>query len=199
MSDTSGLVFLRNIEPTWENAVIIQELTFQDVIAGKFPNPESIADPANEKMVSLQQQKLRDFPERYSGYAYDGKLVAYIKHHDWLVSQELDFATGAYTVALKAIRALRMNPSTGQWGISGLVASDELPEAKRNSILADLLQLSFVDPHTGRGRSVNVVVHEHDPLLNIILGFGFVEVGEPKEVKGAPGLKQKRYQSKVRN
>lgn len=194
MLSLRGLEFIGTIEPTRENAQAIQRLTLQDLKVGGFEKPLDLADPSNEYRVAAQQQKLRDYPERYSGYARRGKLVAYIKQNDWLVGDELPFATGVRAATLKVRRAFHMNPLTGQWGVFGLVASDNLGFAEHRGVLDHLLQRSFVDPVSGKDRTVNVVIHDHDPLLEVALYHGFVPVGKRAEAAGAPGLKQQRYQ-----
>jgi len=194
MSLSHGLEFVEIIEPTFKNAMAIQELTLQDVKAGGFRRPIELADPLNPGMVAAQQQKLLDHPERYSGYTRDGQLVAYIKQNDWLYGDELPFASGARAVALKASRALHLNPSTGQWGVFGLVASDSLLDGERRNALTGLLQSSFVDPLSGKSRTVNVIIHDHDPLFEVAALNGFGPVGKRAEAAGAPGLLQQRYQ-----
>jgi hypothetical protein len=194
MTFSQGLEFIETIEPTFENAIAVQVLTLQDIKHGGFQKPLELADPSNSDMVATQQQKLHDHPERYSGYTRDGQLVAYIKQNDWFAGDELPFATGARAVELKASRALHLDPSTGQWGVFGLVASDNLDKDDRESVLLDLLQRSFADPRSGESRTVNIVIHEHDPLLEIAVHYGFVPVGKLGEAAGAPGLMQQRYQ-----
>lgn len=199
LSPSHDLRFIETIPPTRENAKAVQKLTLQDVLAGRFEEPRSLADPLNERMVTAQQKKLQDHPDRYSGYVQDGQLVAYIKQNNWLVGDELPFASGLRATALKALRALHPTSATGQWGIFGLVASDDLEVVEYTSALAGLLQRSFVDPRNGKPRTVNIVVHEHDPLLEIVELNGFVPLGELGEAAGAPGLKQQRYQRQASN
>jgi hypothetical protein len=192
-----NLEFIEVIEPTYENAKAIQELTLQDVKAGGFPNPRELADPSSSDKVAAQQQKLRDHPERYSGYARNGQLVAYIKHGEWLAGDELPFASGLRVALLKARSALHLNPSTGQWGVFGLVTSDDLTDDEREVALVKLLQRSFRDSQSGKFRTVNVVIHENDPLLEIAALYRFVPVGKPAEAAGAPGLMQQRYRRRA--
>lgn len=189
--------FVHRIVPTWENAKAVQALTLQDVKAGGFPNPEQIANPANVRKVTDQLSKLVDYPERYSGYMLDGKLVAYLKQNEWLIGDELPFVGAAQKAALKAKYAFTKNASTGEWYIPGLVASDQLSPAQREDVLVDLLERALLDPETGEPRVVNIVVHDHDPLLRIIPRYGFVQVGKRGDAAGAEGLKQPRFQRKV--
>ncbi len=194
MSFQRGLEYIETIEPTFDNARAIQELTLQDVRVGRFSEPLKLADPANTEMVAIQQQKLRDHPERYSGYVKDGQLVAYIKQNHWTIADELPFVSGRPAAALRFTRALRLNPSFGQWGIFGLVASEDLPAGERQGVLTSLLRSTFTDPQTGKPRKVNVVIHDNDPLLSIAERYGFVKYGKKAPAAGAPGLDQFRYQ-----
>jgi hypothetical protein len=199
MPSSQGLEFVETIEPTLENATAIQRLTLQDATLGGFKNPTELADPSNPDMVAAQQQRLRDYPERYCGYVRDGKLIAYMKQNDWMIGDELPFTTGVQAARLKARRALHLDPSTGEWGIFGLVASDELEERDRETVLIGLLQRSFSDPRSWETRTVNIVIHENDPVLRIARYHGFGPVGELGEAAGAPGLIQRRYQRPALN
>lgn len=194
MPNPKGLEFIEAIEPTLENAKAIQGLTLQDVIKGCFDNPLDLANPSSGNMILAQQQKLRNHPGQYSGYVRNGELVAYIKQNHWLVGDELPFATGIRFVRLIANRVLRLDPSTGQWGIYGFVASDELDVSDRKSALVGLLQYSLANVLKGKYRTVNVVIYENDPLIDIVSKFGFVPVGKLGEAANAPGLLQQRYQ-----
>lgn len=199
MSASNGLEYIEMIKPTFENAKAIQKLTLQDVEAGGFENPLELADPFNTDKVISQRQKLRDHPERYSGYVRDGRLVAYIKQNDWTITDELPFASRSRAVAIRASLGLHMSPSTGQWGVFGLVASNDLNDEEREMVLRELLRSSFVDPRTSEPRTVNIAIHERDPLFKIAVRLGFKAVGEIAEAAGAPGLMQQRYQRSASN
>jgi hypothetical protein len=194
MPSSYDLKYVKSIDQLFENARIIQKLTLQDLVAGGFKNPLDIANPDNPVMVAKQLQKLRNYPERYSGYTRNGELVAYMKQNDWEAGDELSFTTGINAAMLKASQALHMNPLSGQWGVLGLVAFDELDKNERDNALIGLLRRSFTDLRTGRPRIVNIVLHENDPVLSIAPRLGFVPVGVPGEASGAPGKIQQRYQ-----
>ena len=195
MLSPQGLEFIETIEPTRENAQAMLKLTLQDVKLGGFKNPLSLADPSSEDMISAQQQKLCDHPERYSGYARNGELVAYIKQGEWLAGDELPFAHWFSFLSLKVQRALHKDPHTGMWGIFGLVAANDLGTMVQKNALALLLMGSREDPVSKNTRRiVNVAIHEYDPLLDIAKNHGFVAVGRRGNAAGAPGLKQRRYQ-----
>ena len=193
MSSLRGFEFVETIESWFGYAAAVQQMTLQDAETGGFKKPLRLADPDSITKVIDQQQRLRDHPERYCGYTRDGELVAYMKQNDWLVGDELPFAPWPRAIVLRAGRALGRSNSTGQWGVLGLVASNHLSRDKRESVLTDLLQRSFRDSR-GRPRTVNIVIHAHDPLLYIAPRYGFVPVGRPGQAAGAPGLKQQRYQ-----
>jgi len=194
MPSAEGLVFVETIEPTWDNAKAIQRLTLQDVYAGGFNQPLELANPDDDQKVALQQQKLRDHPERYSGYTLNGTLVAYMKQNKWLIGDELPFVTPRLKAHLLRLMAkIRRTSETGQWGVFGLVASDELDRYQRRDALENLLKHSF----RGNLRTVNIVIHANDPVLPSALHFGFVAVGKFAEAAGASGLKQRRYQRTV--
>jgi len=191
--------FLESIPPTRENATAIQQLTLQDLRKGGFPEPEALADPTNERMVEQQLAKLVRHPERYCGYADNRMLRAYMKHGDWRVGDELPFASQERASALKRLRMFKLNPSTQQWGVFGLVVTDQLDERVRLSVLEDLLRYPITDPRDGTPRTVNVVIHDHDPLKKVAEWLNFVPVGERAEAAGAPGLMQQRYQRQATN
>jgi len=181
------------IAPTRENAVAILTLTFRDVIVGRFKNPFGIANPYDENRIKEQQDSLGNHPERYSGYASNGRLVAFMKQSPWLITNELSFTEGVSGFIPRVLDRLRLNPSTGQRGIFGLVAADHLSEDDRSFVLESLVRHSIEDPMHA-GKTVNVIIHDHDPLLEIALRSGFVPVGKKGEASGAKGLKQQRYQ-----
>jgi hypothetical protein len=189
MSLLQGLEFHQTIEATERNAVAIQRLTLQDVIAGGFEEPNKLADPSNPKMVETQLQKLRAHPERYSGYSIHGELVAYLKHGEWRVQDELPFVTVPMSVAYQAGWQFK-----NQWGVFGLVVSDGLADAQRDVVLSSLLQLAIDSSVNAGARMVNIVIHDHDPVLTLAVRNGFMPVGKPAEAEGAPGLLQRRYQ-----
>lgn len=199
MSLPADLKFVDTIEDTHDNAKAMKALTRQDMLAGGFPNALERANPDDDEQVAWQQKLLHDNPERYSGYVRQGKIVAYLKQNLWYIGNELPFATGLWAFMLKVMRALKLKVVPGQWGVLGLVASDELSPSEREAVLTDLLKRSFVDPSTFKARTVNIIVHAHDPLLTMgILGqFGFVPKGRPGEAPGAEGLLQPRYQRRV--
>lgn len=67
------------------------KLTLQDLRAGGFKDPLSLADPSNEQMIIIQQAKLQQYPERYSGFTRNDELVAYVKQNDWTTIDEFPF------------------------------------------------------------------------------------------------------------
>lgn len=194
MALLDGLVYVEEIEPTLENAREMKRLTLQDVLVGGFPKPLELADPTDDQQVRDQRQKLLDHPERYSGYAQNGKLVAYMKQNTWFVDDATPFAMGWREFVLKAFGAIGFNPSTGQWAVFGLVASEELGRSVQEEVLVDLLRRSFNDPRSGRARTVNIVLHKNDPLLSVMKSLDFLPKGKLGEAAGAPGLKQRRFQ-----
>lgn len=194
MSFSQGLKFIETIMPTFEYATAIQRLILQDLQAAGLDQPHELADPDNVDMVAHQLSKLFDHPECYSGYVRGDHLVACVKQGEWLVGDELPFATGHQAFVLRAHRALHLSQGTGQWGVFGLVASNSLEPHEREMVLSNLLQRTFADPRVGEPRTVNVVLYENDPILRLALSHGFVPVGRPAEAAGAPGLIQQRYQ-----
>jgi len=199
MSSSHGLEYVETIEPTFENATAILLLTLQDAKAGGFKNPLAIADPSDQKMVATQQQKLRNHPERYSGFVRDGKLVAYIKQNDWTTRDEFPFAKWYDVLDLLVQRLFRMGTYTGMRGVFGLVASDGLSESDRRFVLVTLLETSFGKRPSGKERITNIVLHKNDPLLTIVPDYGFVAFGRSATAAGAPGLKQRRYRRLTTN
>ena len=199
MSASHGLEYRETIDATVANATAILLLTLQDLLAGGFLNPLEKADPSNLKMVAAQLQKMRDHPERYSGFFRDGKLVAYMKQNDWTIHDELPFAKWYDVLDLMLVKLLRMDPYTGMWGVFGLVASDELNEIDRRFVLTTLLESSFGKRSSGKERIDNIILHKNDPLIAIVPDYGFIPFGRSAEAAGAKGLKQRRYIRIIRN
>jgi hypothetical protein len=177
-----GPKYVRWILPTLRKARDVKILTLQDVEAGKFRNPRAIADPSNPEEVRDQRLKMLRHPWRYSGYVYDGRVVAYLVENWWIDSDKESRETGELG---------------GLWGITGLVASDRLRNDVRERILTDLLRRAVLRARKINARTVVVFIHDYDPLLNIARNYGFVAVGEKAEVSGAPGLKQQRYELRI--
>lgn len=191
MLEIEGLVFISSIKPSLKKANQVIKLTRQDAKAGRLKT--LIKQLRMPTRLKWQQSMLRDNPERYCGYELDGKLVAYLKQAPWLAGDELPFARGAHAEELQKILANNQDPSTGEWGVLGLVVSDKLDSGVRDAIYDDLLQRSFADPVSGDARTVNVVIHDNDPLLPVAQHHNFLQVGKKGEAAGAPGRKQRRY------
>ena len=188
--------FVSPVQPTFGNAKAIQSLTLQDLKAGKFDNPTSLANPDELSKVLAQEGKLAEYPDRYNGYAHeDGSLVAFSKTNEWFAGDEAPFIDSIIArkalVARSKLRGGSLSPK--EYGIFGLVASDELPSNDRNDILHDLLNRALGEAAMQTMLNVNIVLHEFDPVLNIARDLGFKPKGSG-EAAGAPGLFQHRYQ-----
>lgn len=194
MSDVEEFKFEKTIDATRQNAEAIQRLTLQDVIAGGFRNPRELADPDNPELVTRQQSRLNNHPERYSGYTRNGELVAYMKQNEWTLPDELPFSGIVHRVALKLRKELNLDMGswTGEWGVFGLVAADSLAAWESNQLLLNLLRRTYFDAK-GQPQVVNIVLHDNDPLNGHIRREGFVVKGKPGQAAGAPGLEQLRY------
>lgn len=197
MSNAQTFEFLPQIPATEQNAIAIQALTLQDVIAGGFTNPESLANPEDPEKVDIQLGKLTNFPERYSGYRREnGLIVAYLKANEWLAGDEVPFIENAF-----ARRALQLSAklrggslSPKAFGVFGLVADESLSEDQRSGLLGGLLDHSITEGLANAASVLNIVIHDNDPVLPIARDLGFEPVGPRGEATGAPGLKQQRYQ-----
>ncbi len=197
MSNAQTFEFLPQIPATEQNAIAIQALTLQDVIAGGFTNPESLANPDDPEKVDIQLGKLTDFPERYSGYQQEnGLIVAYLKSNEWFASDEAPFVENVFARASLQIGAKLRGGSLEPkaFGIFGLVANETLPTDDQDELLYALLQSSVEKGLAHSAKVLNVVLHDHDPALPIARDLGFEPVGSRGEATGAPGLIQQRYQ-----
>ncbi|MDB5181139.1 MAG: hypothetical protein JWO54_902 [Candidatus Saccharibacteria bacterium] len=179
MFSSLGLRFVPVISQTFKTAKGVESLKLQDRVAAGFKNPLEDADPSNTKLVLKQLWRHIRHPERYSGYTLNGQLIAFMVQNYWSAGDEEPY---------------KGPEPINQWGIFGLVASDELDKDIREYVLESLLVYSFKDPESGEPRTVNISIYEQDPLLKIALRHGFVPVGEKAEAAGAPGLLQHRYQ-----
>lgn len=197
MSNSQSFEFLPQIPATEQNAIAIQALTLQDVIAGGFTNPEGLANPNDPEKVDIQLGKLTDFPERYSGYQQEnGLIVAYLKTNEWLVGDEAPFIENAFarrTLQLAGkLRGGSLQPKA--YGVFGLVADETLATDDRADLLHGLLNTSVTRGLAHSASVLNIVLHDSDPALPIAHDFGFEPVGPRGEAAGAPGLIQQRYQ-----
>lgn len=196
MSKPAAYNFLEHIEPSEANARAVQALTLQDVTIGQFPNPRSIANPDSPEMVTRQAERLANHPEQYSGYAdNDGQLIAYIKSAEWLAGDEAPFvASGFARRALLLVSRSRngsLHPT--ERGVFGLVGSDALPQTERDQLLEDLLARAVGRSALVSVAAVNIILHDHDPVIPIATRLGFAPTGTRGEASGAPGLQQTRY------
>jgi len=201
MSDLENFVYVPRIAPSEANARSLQELTLQDVLAGDFSNPTNLADPDNPDMVSTQQNKLRQFPEKYAAYTDQyGTIVAYMKSAEWLAGDEAPFVKNVFARHLIKMRASSRGGSLTptEYGVFGLVGSDALANQERHAVLHDLLQRSLGKAALISATAVNIVLHDHDPATPVALGLGFRSTGDIGEASGAPGLKQPRYRLSIK-
>jgi len=184
MSRSEGLVYVEKIKPTFKNVVAIQRLTLEDAILGGFEKPRRIGNPSSITKLFCQWVRLLRHPENYSGYTLDGQLMGFIKQN--------------YANAADRVPSHKGEPDN-EWAIFGLVASHVLFEDDQETVLVGLLVRTFEERATGEPQAVNVAIHERDPLLPFALQYGFVPVGEPAEVEGAPGLAQQYYRRPASN
>jgi hypothetical protein len=200
MNLPEGFEFVKRIEPTTLNAIIIQELILQDLCANTlFEAPRALADPQNPDMVEAQRKRLLKNPERYCGVVTrNGLLIAFMKATDWLIDDESPFVSGPRGFWLRTCRVFRRSHLLGRpRGVFGLVVSEGLGEEERDSVFAYLLERSFLDAH-GRPRTVNIVVsHVYEWPLRILRTYGFKQVGKPGEAAGASGVRQWRYRRRA--
>ncbi len=129
MSELQNFEFISQVQPNEADAQAIQALTLQDVIAGGFKNPTDMANPNDPAKVSVQLNKLSQFPERYAAYKNEnGVLVAYIKSNEWLAGDEAPFVTNSFArkalLLTSKIRSGSLQPK--EHGVFGLVGSDSL-------------------------------------------------------------------------
>lgn len=174
----SSVAFVSTIPPTLRNVVAMQRLTLQDVRKGGFPHPRSLANPWSPWLLYRQFKKLKAHPQRYCGFTEAGRLVAYLKCGPWTEADERPFVDDELSGGFSEQR-----------GVFGLVVSDELFYSTQAKILDQLLQYA-VRQST---HPVNIVIHEHDPVLPVARRLGFEPHGPVGEAAGAPGLKQQRY------
>ena len=191
--------FVSPILPNFENAKAIQSLTLQDLKAGKFNDPTTIANPDEHSKIEAQTDKLARYPDRYSGYTHeDGSLVAYSKTNEWLAGDEASFIDNIIArkalVAKSKLRGGSLSPK--QFGIFGLVVSDQLPVVDQHEIIHDLLSRAIGRATLNSASVLNIVLHEYDPVKDIAIDLGFTPTGSAV-ASGAPGLVQQRYQRSV--
>jgi hypothetical protein len=175
-----------------------QSLTFQDVYNGGAEDPLIIANPDDEAMVDKQLEWMAADPKAYSGYVdKQGNLVAMKKSGEWLYGSELDFVNPAKALALRAyVKKHGGSLPQKAYGDFSLVASESL-EGAQEGILRDLLVRSIGEAAATSAFVHNIVLHDNDPLIDIVSDYGFQPVGKRAEVKRVPGLIQQRYQRSI--
>lgn len=196
MKDIDNLTYLKSIPATELNAWAVQDLTLQDVVLGGFERPLDLANPEDPAMIRRQVDKLARHPERYSGYTDDeGRLVAYMKSGEWRAGDEAPFVEGfvaRQSLHLSSmLRGGSLNPP--EYGVFGLVSSENLPDTIRNEVAYNLLYTSMGKAAWRLAASVNIVLHDNDPVTPIATDLGFEPIGGKAEAAGAPGLLQQRY------
>lgn len=202
MIELQDFEYTPQIEATEENARAIQALTLQDVVAGGFENPTSLANPNDHDQVWEQLMRLRRRPELYSAYMHQesGLLVAYEKSGKWRAGDERPFADENILAQMslmyaKMLRSGSLKPNA--YGVFGLVADKELAPDVRDEILNRMLVKTMGRAAAESAAVVNMVLHNQDPALHVATDLGFIPVGRRGEAAGAPGLMQQRYQRPV--
>ncbi|HEY8886672.1 MAG TPA: hypothetical protein VIM31_04215 [Candidatus Microsaccharimonas sp.] len=189
--------YLSQIPVTEDDARTIQALTLQDVTLGGFENPSALANPDNAVKVETQLNKLREHPENYSGYRQEnGLIVAYMKTNEWFRGDEAPFAESAFARASLRLKNGSMKPKA--LGVFGLVVDQSLEKVDQLELLHDLLYRSIGQAATHAAEVINIVIHEHDPVLEMAERLEFRPVGPKGQAVGAPGLLQQRYQLPIR-
>lgn len=182
-----------------DNAEAVVNLRDQDMRLGAFKVPSgSDVLPGASKVYSRMEQN----PQNYSGYQNEeGTLVAYMKTNEWFRSDETPFIENffdrQYSHAIlianrMAKKSISLEPKA--FGVFGLVVDASLEDDDRNEMYFELLKYSADRALEQNAHTVNVPIHDHDPLLPVAQGLGFRRIGRKAVAAGAPGLKQFRYQ-----
>ena len=174
------------IDPTVENAKMVQYMTLVDLSTGGHINSLEIANPKNNSLVEQQRTRLKDNPERYKG-SYDalGDLVGYIKVDDWKFALQKDFEHGVekkLLVARKFLTRSHLLPGN-PLGIMGLVADPRLKETYGqqavSGMLGKLVDYAIdVSEEDVTPRAIYVPHYKDDPVIEATVSRDFFYTGK---------------------
>lgn len=158
------------------NAIRTQLLTLQDVKAGKFENPLSIANPLNPRMVGRQIERLNAHPENYVGGYINGRLDGYLKTGIWTVGYEKDFATQE---ELELLEDMNNGDPTQELklAIYGLVTNKRLDSSIRDEMTGEFLYIAKQRAIYMGATAINSIFHTFDPAREIAEQYGFEFTG----------------------
>lgn len=191
-----------SIDANFRNAAVIRDLIYQDKMLAGYPKLATNLELINPRRYFQQWARLDRHADRYHG-AFMGSseyspLVGFMKYNQWRVFDQLPYAVDEEEVEtlndLASKNHHQLEPPT--YGIFGLVALDSLPEALQEEVAYTFIHKALATAafYNGDDSMVNIVIHEHDPVLSVATEMGFQGTGRWGEPAGAPGLKQQLYQ-----
>lgn len=186
---------LTHIESNHSNAVALQTLSLQDLRAGGHRSPLDLANPYSLAKLAMQKERLERAPQDYVGVFRGDSMVAFIKTHEWLLGDQIDFGKRAVRRANrksynKGVQTFPDSPL----GIFGLVADKEAAHYQdRQRMIDDLLAYALFIARTGaeKPRRTLVPIHDHDEVAPALIRAGF----EPLHLEGKSyGMHQQLFE-----
>jgi|GEM_PF-6864741 len=186
---------LTRIEPSTENATALQRLSLQDLTDGGHRHPTQLANPNNIHGLVVQKEKLARAQNDYLGVFRGDALVAFIKTHEWLLGDQIDFGTRAVRKENRRLynEGIRTFPDS-PLGILGLVADKQAAHYQdRQRMIDDLLGYALFEARTGTAvpRRVVIPIHDHDEVAPALIRAEF----EPMRLSGKSyGMHQQLFE-----
>lgn len=190
-----------------QKATDVLRLVHQDLVAGEFPNPEQDADPNNPAHLERQSNALLNNPARYTGaFLVDEgyPMYGFMKTNTWNLADQEGFSSSPLEKgALRMARRLHLGRyATPRWGIFGLVISDEVADAARDTLADRFLDVAYNQALNSNSRSIRVPIHSNDPLLPAFEAHGYEAIAEGTArsipgVSGVPRVLQLLYEKPV--
>jgi hypothetical protein len=179
---------IERIEPTEENAIIVLNLTAEDLRNAELGESEvaRIADASNPEHVQVQREKLRKNPERYMGAIASGAVVAFRKVNEWYTGDQEPYAGQLERVEIARWARRNNHHMPGRpLGIFALSVSSSLEGSDSSLAIARSL-MDGVLVMQGR-KDIRVGLHDNDPLAPLLRDeYGFIPTGKYGDPLGAP-------------
>ena len=126
----------------------------------------------------MRQRNLLKRNPAYKGAFLDNWLAGYIRTAEWTIEDELPFASEVAGARLRALQdgGMTIDPLL-ELGVSALVVSNRLDEDVQYDIAEHFLEKA-IDSASALGyRAVNIVMTDHDPILEAVQDSGFQPTG----------------------
>ncbi len=188
---------IARIAPNQSNAIAIQTLSLQDLTDGGHRDPRGLANPRNLEKLVIQKERLERNPLDYLGTFRGDVLVGFIKTHEWLLGDQLDF--GKFTERRKLRKEYKAGVRTFEdhpLGILGLVTDKAVANYQdRQRMIDDLLAYALFEAKSSDlARRVVIPIHDKDEVAPALIRANF----DPMRLDGKSyGMHQQLFEHAV--